>query len=99
MPAQSRLGDISAGHACFPPTPIISNVTQTVYINGIPAALLGSQLAPHACGREVHAGGLRKIVSGSSSVFFEGKAPARIGDSIADGDCMAQGSGNVFVGG
>lgn len=99
MPAQARLGDMSAGHACFAPTAIVSGVASTVFINGIPAALVGSIHGPHTCDKTTHAGGLRQVVSGSSTVFIEGKAAARIGDTIADGDCIAQGSGNVFVGG
>jgi uncharacterized Zn-binding protein involved in type VI secretion len=37
-------------------------------------------------------------VAGSSTVSFDGKKAARIGDAIADGDLIAAGSGNVFTG-
>jgi uncharacterized Zn-binding protein involved in type VI secretion len=98
MPSQSRLGDTSTGEGCFPPTAVISAVASTVFVNGIAAAVVGSQLAPHTCGRTTHAGSARQITVGSSTVFFEGKQAARIGDTIADGDLMAAGSGNVFTG-
>ena len=98
MPAQARLGDKSTGEGCFPPTSIISGVSSTVFVNGIAAAVIGSQLAPHTCGMVTHAGSSRQVVAGSSTVSFDGKKAARIGDAIADGDLIAAGSGNVFTG-
>jgi uncharacterized Zn-binding protein involved in type VI secretion len=98
MPAQALLGSKSTGHACFPPTTIVSGCASTVFVNGKPAAIIGAQLTPHSCGKTTHAGGQRKVVSGSGTVFFNGKPAARIGDSIADGDAIGQGSGNVFAG-
>jgi uncharacterized Zn-binding protein involved in type VI secretion len=98
MPAQAVLGSKSTGHGCFPPTNIVSGCATSVNVNGKPAAVLGAQLTPHSCGREIHAGALRKVVSGSGTVFFNGKPAVRIGDPIADGDSVSQGSGNVFVG-
>jgi uncharacterized Zn-binding protein involved in type VI secretion len=98
MPSQSRLGDKSTGEGCFPPTSIISAVSSTVFVNGIAAAVIGSQFAPHTCGRTTHSGASRQIVAGSSTVSFDGKKAARIGDAVADGDLVAAGSGNVFTG-
>lgn len=96
MPACSRLGDLSAGHDGFPPTPIIGGVCSTVFVNGIPAATVGSTLSDHTSGA-THVG--RTVVSGSGTVFFESKGAARIGDSINCGDTLGAGSDNVFVGG
>jgi hypothetical protein len=98
MPAQATLGSASTGHACFPPTSIVSGCASTVFVNGKPAAVIGAQCTPHTCGRVTHAGGQRKVVSGSGTVFFNGKPAVRVGDSIADGDAIGQGSGNVFAG-
>lgn len=98
MPAISTLGDTSAGHGCFPPTPAISGCSSTVFVNGKPIVLLGAQFAPHTCGRVTHAGALRQVIAGSGTVIVEGKPLARIGDGIADGDAIGVGSGNVFAG-
>jgi uncharacterized Zn-binding protein involved in type VI secretion len=52
----------------------------------------------HVCGKTVHPNSARKVSSGSSTFFFEGKAVARIGDNIACGDMIAEGSSDAFVG-
>jgi uncharacterized Zn-binding protein involved in type VI secretion len=98
MPGIARLGDNSAGHGSFPPTPIISNCSTNVFVNGKPVALVGSILAPHTSGRVTHAGVQREIIRGSSTTFVNGIAVARIGDPIADGDIVAAASGDVFSG-
>jgi uncharacterized Zn-binding protein involved in type VI secretion len=38
------------------------------------------------------------MASGSGTVFVNGKALARVGDSVACGSAAAQGSSNVFAG-
>jgi uncharacterized Zn-binding protein involved in type VI secretion len=38
------------------------------------------------------------VIEGSSTFFLEGKAVARIGDSIACGDAVSEGSSNSFIG-
>jgi uncharacterized Zn-binding protein involved in type VI secretion len=98
MPAQAFLGSKSTGHGCFPPTNLVSGCSSDVFINGKPAALVGAEFAPHTCGRETHAGSLRRVTSGSTKVFINGKPAVRIGDPVACGDAVGQGSGNVFVG-
>jgi len=45
-----------------------------------------------------HHKGSRSIVSGSSSVFINGKPAARVGDAINCGGVIIQGSPNVFIG-
>ena len=96
MPAQCRLGDMSTGHGCFPPTPVNGSVASKTTIEGDPAAMQGSTHPDHACGNSVHAG--RSISGGSSKTTIEGKPAARIGDSIGCGDSMAQGASKTFFG-
>lgn len=102
MPAASRIGDMSTGHGCFPPTPINSTPAQKTYINGILASVIDSTLVRHRCGKVTHV--LRETFIGSSKVFIEGRAACRIGDGIECdgvnfGDAMAEGSSNTFFGG
>lgn len=95
MPAASRLGDSCTGHGCFPPRPSTSG-SGNVFINGIPALRVGDSFATHCCGPSCHGG---VSAAGSSSVFINGKAATRIGDAVSCGSALAQGSGNVFIGG
>jgi uncharacterized Zn-binding protein involved in type VI secretion len=95
MPAASRKGDLTAGHACFPPTAIIGSCSK-IYINGILASKLGVGVASHRCGKTTHAG--RTVTGGSSTVFFENARATRIGDSVNCGDTIGQGSKNVIIG-
>jgi uncharacterized Zn-binding protein involved in type VI secretion len=96
MPAQCRLGDMSTGHGCFPPTAINGGVAGKTTVEGDPAAMVGSTHPDHSCGNSVHSG--RKINSGSGKTTIEGKAAARIGDSINCGDAMGQGASKTFFG-
>jgi len=100
MPAASRMGDISTGHNCFPPTAIITTPVTKTYLNGLLAAVVDAELLKHKCGRSFHFSTRnRKISSGSSNIFIEGKAAARIGDEIECGDNLGQGSSNIIFGG
>lgn len=101
MPAAARLGDTSTGHGCWPPRESTTG-SPDVKINKQPAHRVDDLWAAHTCDAipETHAG---KCKTGSSTVFVNGKPLARIGDLIAcdnlSTDVIAQGSGNVFVGG
>lgn len=95
MPAASRLGDVCTGHGCFPPRPS-TGASGNVYINGIRAHRQGDGWASHCCGPTCHASVLS---AGSTSVFVNGQALARIGDAVACGSVVAQGSPSVFAGG
>jgi uncharacterized Zn-binding protein involved in type VI secretion len=97
MAAASRRGDLSAGHACFPPTNCTSGVASKTFINGIPAQIIGSSYTSHRCGKSIHF--TRLTSTGSSTVFIEGVPAIRIGDSISCGDSVGQGSPNVQFGG
>jgi uncharacterized Zn-binding protein involved in type VI secretion len=58
---------------------------------------VGDQFDPHTKGSTTHSGALRQISSGASKTFFEGKAAARVGDLIADGDKVKDGSAKTSV--
>lgn len=99
MPAVSRIGDMSTGHGCFPPTALVTTSVTKTFFNGKLASVVDNacQHAPHTCGRVTHAGSTRSPSSGASKTFIEGKVAARIGDDIACGDVIAQGSSNSFI--
>lgn len=97
MAAAARLGDLSTGHGCFPPTACTGSVASKTFINGIPAQIQGSSYQVHICGKQIHP--TRLASSGSGTVMIEGKPAIRIGDSISCGDTVAQGSGNTLIGG
>jgi len=100
MPGVATSSTSSTGHGCFPPTNSQGPYAATAFFNGNAVQLVGrTQYIQHACGRTVHPAPTRIISSGSSTFFFEGAAVARIGDNIACGDMIAEGSGNAFVGG
>lgn len=95
MPAVTRQGDVTTGHApCYPPRPP-SSWSPTVFVNDKPVVRVTDTYPPHAnppCAP--HAGAL---ASGSPNVFVEGLQLGRIGDPVDCGDFVAQGSGDVFV--
>jgi len=99
MAAASRKGDLSAGHACFPPTSCTGGVASKTFINGIAAQIVGSSYAEHRCGKTTHPSSSRRTSSGSGTVYIEGQRAIRIGDSIACGDSVGQGSPSVQFGG
>lgn len=108
MPSAARLGDL-IGHA--PPIPpdargrggpggvptglIIGPCSGNVFVNGIPAARSGVDLA--VC--SLHPPVPLQIASGSSNVFINGCPAARLGDLIKCSAIIITGSGNVFIGG
>lgn len=97
MPAVSRLGDTCTGHGCWPPRPS-TGASPNVFINGIAAHRQGDAWAAHTCPAipETHAS---VLAAGSATVRVNGKQLARIGDPVACGSSVAQGSANVFAGG
>ncbi len=112
MPEAARLNDSvtgttageHSGHAA-PHSPetfgghISSGCSGDVFINGIPAAVVGSITTEtdSCCGSSPGA-----VAEGSGSVFINGKPAARKGDALAahsgTGE-VAAGSPNVFMGG
>lgn len=101
MPQVSRVGDsLSTGHGCTGTTTIASaNTDGTVHANGIDIIVVGAPTVSHPfppdppCAPHV-----ANLNAGSSSVFINGIAVGRVGDS-ADAGAMTSGSSNVYVGG
>jgi uncharacterized Zn-binding protein involved in type VI secretion len=96
MPAAARKGDAGVPH-CSSYT--ISSGSESVFINGQPAARVGdsstSHLKPGGSSCPTH---VATISQGSSSVFINGRAAARIGDALSGCTSIAQGSSDVFIG-
>jgi uncharacterized Zn-binding protein involved in type VI secretion len=72
---------------------IATNCSPNVFINGHPAAYIGS-VTTHPC----------NVVEGSSSVLINGKGAARVGDLLScfcenNVGVIATGSPNVIIGG
>jgi len=98
MPAAALIGRLSSGHSCYPPTASKPG-TGSLYtqVNGLDVQLLNiTEYYDHRCGRTIHRN--RLTSSSSNTVFIEGYATCRIGDSINCGDTVANGSYNVFIG-
>jgi uncharacterized Zn-binding protein involved in type VI secretion len=96
MPAVTRLGDRCTGHGAYPPRSNTS-ASNNVFVNGIGAHRQGDSWAVHCNPRPSCHGSV--LGSGSSSVYVNGKQLGRIGDPVACGSAVANGSGNVFAGG
>jgi uncharacterized Zn-binding protein involved in type VI secretion len=95
MAAATRLGDVCSGHGCFGPR-VNDAASENVFINGLGAHREGDHWVTHCCGPVCHDS---VALTGSGTVFVNGKAAVRIGDSIECGSAVAQGSPNVFIGG
>lgn len=94
MPAVTRKGDVCTGHGCWPSRPNDEG-SGNVFVNNIPAHRQGDHWPTHCCGPACHDSNL---AAGSGTVYVNGKQLARIGDPVACGSVVAQGSGNVFAG-
>ena len=73
---------------------ILGQGNSTVYVNGLPASVLGYAVEGHGDGSH---GGPEMVVA-SGSVFCSGLGVCRQGDSASCGH-SATGSSNVFAGG
>ena len=112
MPGAARLNDTVAGTTAgehsghtppHSPEPISGEISAgcsgDVFINGLPAATVGSVTTERdgCCGSSQGA-----VAAGSSSVVINGKPAARMGDALAphsgSGE-ITSGSGNVLIGG
>jgi uncharacterized Zn-binding protein involved in type VI secretion len=87
MPGISRLYQDRAGGT------LISGSNSTVFANGTPVAVLGSNVAGH--GDSPHSGA--RMITASGRVFANGISVCRQGDSASCGH-TASGSGNVGAG-
>lgn len=90
MPSVSYDGCLTTGHGQYPPTPINSSQTK-FFVNG-KALLINSDLAdPHG-----HSP-VGKCIATSTKLFVGGVNVVMIGDSLTDGDTVAQGSPKLFT--
>lgn len=99
MPAISKIGDMSTGHDNYPPTAMVRTPIVKTYINGNLAGAVSPlcQFASHSKGTSVHPDNTRYPVRSSGITYIEGYLAAYIGDDLADGDTIAQGSSDLFV--
>jgi uncharacterized Zn-binding protein involved in type VI secretion len=88
----ARLGDLNSAGG-----PIITNVSQNVFINNKPAAMIGSLVAPHSPYKGPHRPPT-EITSGAPTVFVNNRRLAHIGSSTTCGHPIATGSPDVEVG-
>ena len=99
MPSIALEGKISTGHGCFPPTNAVGPYTETSFFNGLKVQLLDyTKYSAHTCGLVTHSPEERITSSASSTFYLEGKQVCRIGDDLACGDTIAEGSETAFVG-
>lgn len=96
MPSATRKGDLCTGHDACGAVPLVG-CSSDVFINGCGAGRVGDKYASHGC--IVHPGHQDNIASGSSTVFINGIPAGRVGDPVSIGGNVAQGSGDVFIGG
>jgi len=87
MQNAARVGDVTAhgGALC--------SGSGDVYVNGIPAAMVGVSIAPCALSH-----GAAPVAVGSGSVFINGVPAARLGDVTGCGAAVITGSGDVYIG-
>ncbi len=100
MPAVSRKGDMSTGHGPWAPTAMISTPVKKTYFNGKLAGVVDAQcqFAEHIAPiMQIHPASIRTPSEGAGKTNIEGKPAARIGDALADGDTIAEGSNNTFI--
>jgi uncharacterized Zn-binding protein involved in type VI secretion len=93
MSAITRKGDSLSGHGCFGGHNIAVG-SDNVFVNLIPVARAGDSSTVHCCGPVCHS----DVMSGSNSVFVNGKSAQKVGDPVACGSTQASGSSNVFIG-
>ncbi len=95
MPAAARKTDPDDSDGM-----VNGDVAGTVFINGLPAGLLGSLDVDHAPYGPPHPPHVpNPIVAASTSVFIEGRGAARVGDPFQCGHIVAAGSPDVSIGG
>jgi len=87
----TRLGDLCTGHGCWPPRPCDQG-SPNVFSDGIKIHRETDHWATHCC-VSCHDSVLAR---GSSKVFVNGLPISRIGDPVACGSAVAEGSLKVF---
>ena len=97
MAGFAKEGDLSQGIDGPATALTFKNQAVKTFVKGNKIALVGDQYQPHQVGLVTHTGAQREIITGSSKTFFEGKAVARYGDLIADGDKVGGEGFNTFI--
>jgi len=97
--ARVSVDNVNTGHGCDSIAGIEGQLQTKVFINGSPAAVMGDAIASHT----ILSGGScvphsAVINQGSSKVFCQGIAIARVNDS-ADAGAVATGSPTCSAGG
>tara|TARA_Y100000389_G_scaffold201976_1_gene246081 strand:+ start:20657 stop:20959 length:303 start_codon:yes stop_codon:yes gene_type:complete len=100
MPRAARITDsVATGHACDATTTIAGALQSSVIINGLVGAVNGDALAAHTIlSGNVCVPHSATVNEGSGTVFYEGIAAARLGDS-ADAGSITGASSDVYAGG
>lgn len=96
MPSATRKDDKCTGHDSCAPIELLT-ASGSVYVNGRGIGRKTDIYNTHGC--DFHSPHRDVIVGGSSTVFANGLAAARIGDDVKIGGKVMEGSPNVIVGG
>jgi uncharacterized Zn-binding protein involved in type VI secretion len=97
MPAIVRKGDsLSTGHGCTGETTLATANQGSVYVDGILVAVVGAVTEVHTILAPPCVPHTANLNAGSPTVFFEGIAGGRVGDS-ADAGEMISGSTTTFA--
>jgi uncharacterized Zn-binding protein involved in type VI secretion len=94
MPAIARLGDKCTGHNGYPAR-ANDAASDNVFVNNKGVHRQDDHWVTHCYHNSCHDS---KLSAGSGTVFVNNKQCGRVGDSIACGSSIAQGSSNVFSG-
>jgi uncharacterized Zn-binding protein involved in type VI secretion len=95
MPAVARQGDIDDSDSGGD---ITGSTVASVLINGMPAAVVGSLVSPHAPWGSPHPPHeAATIAAGSNTILVDGMALARVGDPLSCGHSILTGSDDVVA--
>lgn len=94
MPAVAKIGSRCTGHGGYAPR-ACDQGSANVFVNGIGVHRQGDHWTVHCRKSSCHDA---VLASGSGTVFVNGKAIGRIGDPVACGSAVADGSSDVFAG-
>jgi len=99
MPKVCRVGDsLTTGHGCDATTTIASSNTDgSVKADNINVIVVGAPTVSHLIPSGVCVPHTAQLNTGSSSVYIQGIAVGRVGDS-ADAGAMSSGSPSVYAG-
>lgn len=95
MPAVTRLADQGTGHGCWPARGN-DQASPNVFVNNIPLHRVTDHWPVHCCGPACHDSNLAE---GDLTVYANNLSVGRIGDAVACGSKVAEGSPNVFADG